>query len=516
MKVITSIDGMRAFSIQTHRAGKTLGLVPTMGALHEGHFSLIHRAKAQCDETIVSIFVNPAQFGPSEDYDRYPRDLNEDIERLRPFNIAGVFAPSVEEMYPAGFETFVDPGPLAARLEGASRPGHFRGVATVVLKLFSIVGPDLAYFGQKDFQQTAVIRRMVHDLNLGVRLVVCPTVRDEDGLAISSRNAYLNSSGRESAQRLSRGLRQAQELVWNGETRAERVKDEIRQALGGDSALRLDYVEIVQPGSLAPVERITAGNVALAAAWIGPTRLIDNVIFGPKDASAEDLLQAAQGAAAPKGAPLHAPGLETESLRLQIQNCRDCAAISSVLLPPREFLLKYLRSDYPDLSSVRVLVIGRDAPWIAEHYLYRSPEWKDPFVSRLYELVGVSHFAEFKSRFALTDALRCHASIIPAPEKALGNCARHVREEIKLFPNLRTVVILGEAACLQFQRFILGRSAGEVIPLNRLLAEKGWAEEEVRCEEIKDRPLRLIYCHHPVGDYQSTPSIAQMLGEATG
>lgn len=173
--------------------------------------------------------------------------------------------------------------------------------------------------------------------------------------------------------------------------------------------------------------------------------------------------------------------------------------------------MKYLKSDYPDLSAVRILVIGRDAPWVAEHYLYRSPEWKDRFVSRLYELVGVSHFAEFKARFALTDALRCHASIIPVPEKALANCVRHLREELKLFPNLRAVVIMGEAACLQFQQFILGRNGKDIAPLNRLLAEKGWAEEEVRWDGIKDRALRVIYCHHPVGDYQSTPSVAQML-----
>jgi pantoate--beta-alanine ligase len=294
MQVIRSVGEMTSFASEARRAGKSLALVPTMGALHGGHLSLVGKAKDQCDATVVSIFVNPAQFGPSEDFERYPRNLEKDLEILEPFNISTAFIPPIEEMYPAGFATTVDPGPIARRLEGASRPDHFRGVATIVLKLFHIVMPDLAYFGQKDFQQTVVIRDLLRDFNLGVRLVLCPTVRDADGVAISSRNFYLSAEQREAARLLNRSLQRARELVWNGELSPERVRAEVRRLLESDSRVGLDYVEIVDPDSLNSVDRIGAGCVVLVAAKVGSTRLIDNTILGPSGASEEDLLKILQ------------------------------------------------------------------------------------------------------------------------------------------------------------------------------------------------------------------------------
>jgi pantoate--beta-alanine ligase len=294
MQVIRSVEEMKSFVAEAPRAGKSLGLVPTMGALHSGHLSLVRKAKNQCDATVVSIFVNPTQFGPSEDLERYPRNLEKDLETLRPFNVSATFVPSVKEMYPAGFATTVDPGVIGRQLEGASRPDHFRGVATVVLKLFNIVMPDRAYFGQKDFQQTVVIRDLVKDFNLGVRLVLCPIVRDTDGVAISSRNIYLTAEERVAARALNRSLEKARELVWGGEVLAHRVMGEMRRLLGSDSRVGVDYLDIVDPGFLNSVERIGAGCVALVAAKIGATRLIDNTILGPFGASEEDLLQISQ------------------------------------------------------------------------------------------------------------------------------------------------------------------------------------------------------------------------------
>lgn len=510
MQRITSIADMKALSRQIRGAGKTLGLVPTMGALHEGHLSLIRRAKSQCDATVVSIFVNPAQFGPSEDFDRYPRNLEKDVELLRPFKLDAVFTPSVEEIYPQGFGTFVEPGPLAARWEGAWRPGHFRGVATIVLKLFNITAPDFAYFGQKDFQQAMVILRLARDLNLDVHPILCPIIRDADGVAISSRNVYLGAEERQSARLLNQSLRRAQELVWSGETQAERVRTEIQRILQADSKVCADYVAIVDSASLNPVDRISQGCVALIAARVGSTRLIDNVIFGSREASEEELLQAVQGYA-DQGADSRPPGLETASARLEIQECRDCAAISSMILPPREFLLKYVKSDYPDLNAVRVLVVGRDAPWNPENYLYRSPEIKDRFAAGLYGMLGVKNLAEFKARFALTDALRCHSIVTPVPERALANCARHVRKELELFPNLRVIILMGEAPYLQFQQFILGRKLKEIVPFNDLLANRGWFKEEVTLPAIQSRSLQLIYCQHPVAAYRDLPSLVHLL-----
>jgi pantoate--beta-alanine ligase len=511
MRLITSIVEMQAFGRQTRAAGKSLGLVPTMGALHEGHLSLVRQARRQCDVVVVSIFVNPTQFGPAEDVSRYPRDLDQDLEALRPFRVEAVFAPGAGDMYPEGFETFLTTGETAAPLEGASRPGHFRGVATVVLKLFNIVRPDIAYFGQKDFQQALIIRRLVEDLNLETRLVICPIVREADGLARSSRNAYLSGEDRLAATVLHRCLRRVEQMAHAGETDAAVLLEEMRRVFDAEPRAQLDYTAIVDPVKLQPVERSASGCVALVAARVGPARLIDNLILGPPGASPEMLLQLALTARPIASAEARIPGLETDVLRLKIENCRDCAAISSIRLPPREFLSKYVKRDYPDLNVVRIGIIGRDAPLNAENFLYHSPERQNRFTAALYELVGVRDFAEFKTRFVLMDALRCHATSPHAPEKALGYCAKHLREELRLFPNLETIVTLGEDAYLQVQRLLLNRDAKELRSFNDLLKAEGWAQEKTRIVALGERRLRVFYCYHPTYGYQRSPSLAAML-----
>lgn len=298
MRLVTSVHEMKALTRENRSRGKSIGLVPTMGALHKGHESLIRQAKQECDMVVVSVFVNPTQFGPGEDYERYPRDLEDDFQVLSSYNIDTAFAPSVDEMYPEGFQTLVEPGPLAKVFEGASRPGHFRGVSTVVVKLFNIAQPDMAYFGQKDFQQAILIRRMVEDLNLDVRLVVCPIVRDEDGLAISSRNAYLKPAQRRSALALSRSLWRAEEMAHSGESDASKILEEMRRVLQGDSRIKVDYLAIVNPVSFEPVSRVSAGTIALLAAYVDRVRLIDNTILGPIGSSQEDRLQMAFSAQA--------------------------------------------------------------------------------------------------------------------------------------------------------------------------------------------------------------------------
>jgi pantoate--beta-alanine ligase len=251
-----------------------------MGALHAGHLSLMQRVRERTHALVVSIFVNPTQFGPGEDFTRYPRDLDRDLERLQPMRPDAVFTPRANEMYAPGFSTYVDPGPLAARWEGASRPGHFRGVATVVLKLFNLINPEIAYFGQKDFQQVAVIRQMVADFNLAVRLVMCPTVREPDGLAISSRNAYLDSEDRQAAPVLYRSLRRVQNMFQDGDTGADALLTALHEVICGEPRVSLDYSAIVDSVSLEPVLHVVPGNVALIAARLGAVRLIDNLIFG--------------------------------------------------------------------------------------------------------------------------------------------------------------------------------------------------------------------------------------------
>ena len=511
MRLITSIADMQAFSRQAHAAGKSLGLVPTMGALHDGHLSLVRQARRQCNAVVVSVYVNPAQFGPTEDLSRYPRSLESDLDLLRPFKVDAVFAPDTNEMYPTVFQTYVVPGEAANPFEGASRPGHFRGVATVVLKLFNIISPDIAYFGQKDFQQAYVIRRLIQDLNLETRLVICPIIREPDGLAKSSRNTYLNAEERQAATVLNRSLRRAEELVHSGQSEAALLLEAMRSVFASEPRAQLEYVAIVDPIELESVERVSAGCVALAAARIGSTKLIDNLVLGPPGVSPEMLIQLALTARPVATAQARIPGMETEILRLRIESCRDCAAVSSIRLPPSEFLSKYVKRDYPDLTTVRVAIIGRDAPIHAVNFLYHSPEASNRFGVALFELVGVKSFDEFRRRFALTDALRCHCTAPHVPEKALAHCAKHLREELKLFPNLETMILLGEDAYLQFQKLVLGRSEEQITPFSHLLAEKGWEQEKVLVPSLLDRVMRIFYCYHPTYGYKRSPSLASQL-----
>ena len=280
MDLITSLTEMRAFSRRARSEGKKLALVPTMGALHKGHLSLVGRAIEECDAVVVSVFVNATQFSGEEDLARYPRDLAGDLVTLRPLRVDVVFSPSAVDMYPKEFQTFVEPGAVAVPLEGVCRPGHFRGVATVVLKLFNIVDPDVAYFGQKDFQQTLVVRRLIEDLNLAVKLIVCPIAREPDGLATSSRNAYLSASERQAASVLHRSLRCAEELFRAGETKAARISEEMHKVLATEPRAKVEYVAMVEPARLQPIDLVTPGSVALVAARIGAVRLIDNTVLG--------------------------------------------------------------------------------------------------------------------------------------------------------------------------------------------------------------------------------------------
>jgi pantoate--beta-alanine ligase len=284
---------MNSFVAEVRLRGESLALVPTMGALHEGHLSLVRQARKECEVAVVSIFVNPTQFGPTEDFARYPRNPQKDLELLRRLGVDVVFAPSSAEIYPAGFATFLDPGHIVTVFEGAIRPGHFRGVATVVLKLFNIVRPDIAFFGQKDFQQVVVVRRLVEDLNLPVRIAVCPIVREADGLARSSRNVYLNEEERKAAPVLFRSLERAEEMAQAGEADAERLLEEMRRAFAAEVRVQLDYAAIVNPGTLEPVAEVVPGSVALVAARLGSVRLIDNLIFGPLGSTPESRLQLA-------------------------------------------------------------------------------------------------------------------------------------------------------------------------------------------------------------------------------
>jgi pantoate--beta-alanine ligase len=261
---------------------KRLGLVPTMGALHEGHLSLVRAAKAQCDTVTVSLFVNPTQFGPTEDLAKYPRPFERDRELLEKEGVAILFAPSEDEMYPQGEVTRVVVEGLSEKLDGRSRPGHFRGVTTVVSKLFHIVEPDVAFFGQKDAAQCAIIRRLVGDLNFPVEIVICPIVREPDGLAMSSRNAYLNSDERQRALVLRRSLNLVEEKFHAGENKAAQLIDTARDVFAEETQVRLDYFEIVDPDTLDPVEHIQGPTLVAVAAYVGSTRLIDNLILHPK------------------------------------------------------------------------------------------------------------------------------------------------------------------------------------------------------------------------------------------
>jgi pantoate--beta-alanine ligase len=266
------------FSRWRAAATPSIGFVPTMGYLHEGHLSLVRRARSENDSVVVSIFVNPTQFGPHEDFQRYPRDLNRDLGLLDTAQVDAVFTPAVDEMYPAGASTLVEVEALSNILEGASRPGHFRGVATVVCTLFHVVRPDRAYFGEKDYQQLQVIQRMVHDLRMPVKVIGCPTIREPDGLAMSSRNVYLSPPERRAAAALSRALSQAKRLSKDDVWEASRLRDEVQKMLDKEPLIRTDYVAIVHPQTLQPVDTaVTAEAVLCLAVWIGRTRLIDNI-----------------------------------------------------------------------------------------------------------------------------------------------------------------------------------------------------------------------------------------------
>ena len=263
--------------VESHRrAGRLVGLVPTMGALHEGHASLVRRARRECDFVVVSLFVNPTQFGPREDYSRYPRTLRHDLALLRREECDLVFVPTVRGMYPAGFDTTVIPGALATELEGGHRPGHFAGVATVCLKLFAVCRPHRAYFGAKDYQQALVVRKMVRDLQLDLKFVLCPTVRDTDGLALSSRNRYLSPSERQAALALPRTLAEQARLLRSGKVSARQAQSQGWQALSRAAGVEPDYFAVREAATLAPCRPGDRELVLLAAVRVGRTRLIDN------------------------------------------------------------------------------------------------------------------------------------------------------------------------------------------------------------------------------------------------
>lgn len=279
MEILRTVAELRAWSRQERARGKTIGLVPTMGALHQGHASLIRAAAASCSAVAVSIFVNPTQFGPNEDFSRYPRTFDADCALSEAEGAHVVFAPSVDELYPGGAATYVEVAGLTGRLDGASRPGHFRGVATVVAKLFIGAEPDLAFFGQKDAAQVAVLRRMTADLRLATEIVVCPIVREPDALALSSRNIYLSEEERVQALSLSRAVFYAEALFASGERRASRFIEAARETFAAVAEIRVDYIALVDWATLEPVEIAAPGALFAVAAWAGVTRLIDNTIL---------------------------------------------------------------------------------------------------------------------------------------------------------------------------------------------------------------------------------------------
>jgi len=279
MQVIGSVAALRQYLGEQRTAGKRIGLVPTMGFLHDGHLSLVRAARQECDVVVMSIFVNPKQFGPSEDFESYPRNMEQDLRLARDSSVDVVFTPDVSEVYPEGFQSEVSVHGLTVPLCGASRPGHFDGVTTVVAKLFNMVGPDRAYFGQKDYQQAAVIQRMVTDLNMPLTVVVCPIVREPDGLAMSSRNAYLSPAERFAAQVLSRALDVAEARIAEGERQSEPLEAALREVIAAEPLARLDYVAVCDPQSLSPLETLSETVLVALAVHIGRTRLIDNALF---------------------------------------------------------------------------------------------------------------------------------------------------------------------------------------------------------------------------------------------
>jgi pantoate--beta-alanine ligase len=282
MEIIRTISWMKETVRQARAENHVVGLVPTMGALHEGHLSLIRRARVDCSRVYASIFLNPTQFGPNEDLSKYPRTFERDVEQLTDAGVDILFAPDAKEIYPSGFRSYVNVEGLSERLEGRSRPGHFRGVATVVLKLFEIVQTQFAYFGRKDAQQVRILQQMATDLNLNVEIVVCPIVREPDGLALSSRNTYLNPEERRAATALHRALDEARRALNAGTRDALQLQTTIRRVLSNDPLARVDYIEIVDAESFEPAAWIGPRPIyALLAVFIGKTRLIDNLLIEP-------------------------------------------------------------------------------------------------------------------------------------------------------------------------------------------------------------------------------------------
>jgi pantoate--beta-alanine ligase len=284
MEIINRRQRMSSVARKVRREqDRTIGLVPTMGALHEGHLSLVREARRMCDIVVVSVFVNPAQFGPGEDFEHYPRDLTRDTAILTDYNVDYIFAPAVEEIYPKGFSTHVTVDGLSDQLEGASRPGHFRGVATVVTILLNIVRPDFAFFGQKDAQQALIIKRLVRDLAFDTEIVVLPTVREESGLALSSRNTYLNEEEQQAATILYRALARAKEAYKNGERNGGRLAGTIRATIETEPRARIDYISVTDADTLEKLEKLDDRTVLVAVAvHFGKTRLIDNIVLNKK------------------------------------------------------------------------------------------------------------------------------------------------------------------------------------------------------------------------------------------
>jgi pantoate--beta-alanine ligase len=281
---------MKEYARQARAESRIIGLVPTMGALHAGHLSLIERARRQCSPVIASIFVNPKQFGPKEDFSKYPRTFESDSEKLERAGVDALFAPEPAEIYPERFATYVNVEGLSDKLEGRSRPGHFRGVTTVVMKLLEIVQPNLAYFGRKDAQQSRLITQMARDLNLDTEIVVCPPVREPDGLALSSRNVYLNAEERQAATVLYRSLEAAKSELASGVRDALQLQAVLQRTLGAERHARVDYREIVDAETFEPVVRVSKPCYVLLAVFIGKTRLIDNLYIEPKPSNSEELV----------------------------------------------------------------------------------------------------------------------------------------------------------------------------------------------------------------------------------
>jgi pantoate--beta-alanine ligase len=281
---------MKEYARGARAEGRVIGLVPTMGALHDGHKALVKRARQECSSVVASVFVNPKQFGPKEDYKKYPRDLEKDAKTLGDVGVDALFAPDVSDVYPEGFRTYVNVEGISERLEGCSRPGHFRGVSTVVLKLFEIVQPHFAYFGRKDAQQVRIISEMTHDLNLDTEIVVCPVIREADGLALSSRNEYLNEEERKASTVLHRALVAVRDELSLGARDALQLQTVMRRIIEAEPLANVDYAEIVSADTFEPIVRVARPCYAVLAVFVGKTRLIDNLLIEPASAGSDDLI----------------------------------------------------------------------------------------------------------------------------------------------------------------------------------------------------------------------------------